>query len=381
MPELENVKQGNAKSKDTVHKYVVTCNINYISNNNRPIVTAMTISKLLFHGKTAVITGAGGGLGRVYAIELSKRGANVVVNDIPPRDSTTSAADSLVKYINENGGKAISSHHDVIDGNEIINDAINAYGKVDILINNAGILRDKSFHKMTKKEWYDVINIHLNGTFELCHSVWPHMQQQNYGRIINVGSGAGLYGNFGQSNYSAAKMGILGLSNTLAIEGSKYNINVNCIVPVAASKMTENIIPSNVLQLLKPEHISPLVTYLSHENCKESGSIYELGAGWYSKVRLQRSLGLSLGNKSHIASAEEIMTRITDISDFTQSSNPTTLAGSLGDMIDATSRPISTSTSNRKDEKILPNQSSGIEFKTDRLFSSTRKVFMENPER
>ena len=199
-------------------------------------------SKLLsFSGRVAVITGGGGGLGEKYAIDLAKRGASVVINDVKESSERVHA---LVKRICSDGGIAKANINSVLDGKQIIDDAINHFGSCDILINNAGILRDKSFHKMTKEEWNSVIDVHLQGTFELCHAgiknynvlddhstsnsyasicfaVWPTLREKQYGRIINIASGAGLYGNFGQANYSAAKMGILGLTNTLAIEGNK----------------------------------------------------------------------------------------------------------------------------------------------------------------
>ena len=335
----------------------------------------MTVSKLLFYGKTAVITGGGGGLGKSYALELSKRGASIVINDVPATVSGHSPGEDLVRYINENGGRAIGSYKDVTQGKDIVEDAIKSFGKIDILINNAGILKDKSFHKLSKSEWYDVLNIHLNGTFEMCHSVWPYMQQEKYGRIINIGSGAGLYGNFGQSNYSSAKMGILGLTNTLAIEGLKYNINVNCVIPVAASKMTESVLPPDLLKLLKPEHISPLVTYLSHDRSKETGGIYELGAGWYSKIRLERSFGVALGGKDTIASPEDIERHIANISDFTQSTRPMSLADSLSEMIEPRVPNHSATTL-----QIETRNSNGV-YKSDRVLQLLEDFFTRDHDK
>lgn len=344
--------------------------------------------KLLFHGKTALISGAGSGLGRVYALELSKRGANIVVNDLPSIDTTIeSPAEKLVKYINSNGGKAILSAHDVIAGETIANDAIKSFGSIDILINNAGILRDKSFHKLSKDDWYKVINIHLHGTFELSHSVWPYMQDKNYGRIINVSSAAGIYGNFGQSNYSAAKMGIIGLTNTLAIEGLKHNIHVNCIIPIAASKMTETVLPTNILERLKPEHISPMVTYLCHEDSKETGGIYELGAGWYSMLRWQRSVGVSLGQDNSVATAEDIQSHIKQICDFKDATYPKTIAGSLGDMLEASTRQSTPIESKKPSSSVPPSadtttvNASNYTFKSDALFGKISALVHANSDR
>jgi 3-hydroxyacyl-CoA dehydrogenase/3a,7a,12a-trihydroxy-5b-cholest-24-enoyl-CoA hydratase len=178
----------------------------------------MSPKLLFFSGKVAVVTGAGGALGKQYALDLASRGATVIVNDIA---ASADRVRAVVKEITAAGGIAKENYSDVLDGKEIILDAVNHFGGCDILINNAGILKDKSFHKMTKEEWKMVLDVHLQGTFELCHAAWPIMREKSYGRIVNIGSGAGLYGNFGQANYSAAKMGILGLTNTLAIEGKK----------------------------------------------------------------------------------------------------------------------------------------------------------------
>lgn len=172
---------------------------------------------------------------------------------------------------------------------------------------------------MTEKEWTDVLDTHLLGTFRICHAVWPHMQQSNYGRIVNVSSNAGLYGNFGQANYSAAKLGILGLSNTLSHEGRKHNIRVNCVIPLAASQMTENVLPPNVLQMLSPDHVAPLVAYLAHETCTVSGEAFEAGGGWFGRVRFQRAAGASLAAS---ASAEDVTNAFNQICDFSSPAYP-----------------------------------------------------------
>lgn len=209
------------------------------------------------------------------------------------------------------------------------------FGSCDILINNAGILRDRSMAKMTKDDWRAVLDVHLEGTFNLCHAAWPVMQQQKYGRIVNIGSGAGLYGNFGQSNYSSAKMGVWGLTNTLAVEGQKYNIKANCVVPVAGSRMTETVLPMELLQLLSPEHVSPIVAYLAHEDSAFTGQCFEVGGGWYSQVRLQRSAGVSLMDPAtqQSASIDDVARSMHLITDFSSSSYPTSPADALRDMM------------------------------------------------
>jgi len=283
---------------------------------------------LSFKGKVCIITGASGGLGRKYALDLAARGASVVVND-----TNTDKVEAVVREIVSTGGVAYGSVHSVLDGSDIVKDTMKQFGNVDVLVNNAGILRDKSFHKMTKHEWREVIDVHLNGTFELCHSVWPIMRDKQHGRIVNIASGAGLYGNFGQANYSASKMGIIGLTNTLAIEGSKYDIRANCVIPIAASQMTENVIPSEYLDLLKPDHVVGIVSYLAHGSSDVNGEAFEVGGGWYSKIRWERSKGISLGTNDTHATAEDVSQNFKSICDFDQSSHPLVLSDSLQAMI------------------------------------------------
>ena len=189
--------------------------------------------------------------------------------------------------------------------------------------------------KITKDDWRAVLDVHLEGTFNLCHAAWPVMQQQKYGRIVNIGSGAGLYGNFGQSNYSSAKMGVWGLTNTLAVEGQKYNIQANCVVPVAGSRMTETVLPMELLQLLSPEHVSPIVAYLAHEDSTFTGQCFEVGGGWYSHVRLQRSAGVSLMDPAtqQPASIDDVARSMHLITDFSSSTYPTSPADALRDMM------------------------------------------------
>eukprot|EP01133_Synstelium_polycarpum_P012503 gene12503-14676_t len=253
-------------------------------------------AELSFKDRVVIVTGAGGGLGRVYALEFAKRGAKVVVNDLGTSGSgegaNAKAADVVVEEIKKAGGQAVANYDSVEDGEKIAQTALNAYGRIDVLINNAGILRDMSFGKMSDNDWDLVYRVHCKGAFKLSRAVWNHMRDNKFGRIIMTSSAAGLYGNFGQANYSAMKLALVGLSNTLAHEGKGRNIHVNAIAPVAASRMTENIMPPEILALMKPEYIVPLVLYLCHESTTETGSIFEVGAGWVSKVRLQRGAGV-----------------------------------------------------------------------------------------
>ena len=282
--------------------------------------------RLSFAGRTAIVTGAGGGLGRAYALDLAKRGCNVVVNDpgrtLEGNGRDKTAAQKVVDEINGGGGKAVANYDNVVDGSaSIVEEAKKAYGgKVDVLVNNAGILRDKSFHKALKRDWDAVIDVHLNGTANMCREIWPHMMEAKQGRIVNIGSGAGLYGNFGQTSYSAAKMGIVGLTNTLAVEGKKHGIGVNVVCPIAASRMTETVgIPKAIMGLLEPEHVVPFVTYLAHADTEATGRLFEVGGGWYSEVKLARSPGKALSSRG-VASAEDIADSFDQITNFGDSS-------------------------------------------------------------
>ena len=346
---------------------------------------------LLFANRTAIITGSGAGIGRQYALELAKRGCNIVVNDI---DKTN--ANSVVKEIVDLGGKAISNCSNVLNSTEIVEQTMNQFGRLDVIINNAGILKDKSFLKMTKNEWKSVIDVHLQGTFEMCHASWPIFQNQNYGRIVNIGSAAGLYGNFGQANYSAAKMGILGLTNTLAKEGERCNIKVNCVVPIADSKMTQSVLPANILHLLDPKHVSPFVTYLAHESVDSTGGIYEVGGGYYTKVRFQRSQGVHLSNNTNNnsndtrepCSAENIRDHFQDISNFdTNVVYPTLPTDILRDIMsfhqsiqpNKQSDKVLSNTTNKDDVKNSNHQSSGMIFDCAVVYESFGRFIVENP--
>ena len=253
-----------------------------------------------FDNQVAIVTGAGNGLGKCHALELARLGAKVVVNDFGgARDGSggsSEAAEQVVAEIQSAGGEAIANGADVSSPEQVdamVKQAMDTWGRIDVLINNAGILRDKSFVKMTQDDWDKVIAVHLTGS-EICtRAVWPIMREQGYGRIVMTTSTSGLYGNFGQANYGAAKMAVAGLMNTLCIEGEKYDIKVNCIAPTAATRMTEDLMPPEVLAMLEPKEITPAVLFLC-SNKAPTHRIVLAGAGCYAMVRLMESEGVYL---------------------------------------------------------------------------------------
>jgi NAD(P)-dependent dehydrogenase (short-subunit alcohol dehydrogenase family) len=272
------------------------------------------MAKIDFTGRVAIVTGAGAGLGRQYALDLGKRGAKVVVNDLGgTRDGTgssDSAANKVVDEIKALGGQAVPNYDNVATvkgGENIVKTAIDAFGKVDILINNAGILRDKSFTKMEEENWDAVMGVHLKGAYCVTKPAFANMRENNYGRIVMTTSGAGLFGNFGQTNYAAAKMGLIGLTNVLKLEGAKNNIKTNVIVPVAASRLTEDVLPPQFFEKMKPDFISPAVLYLCSEQCQDSGMIINATLGYFSRTAIVTGPGAILSDGVKIPEPEEVM--------------------------------------------------------------------------
>lgn len=279
-------------------------------------------NQLRFDGRVVVVTGAGAGLGREYALLFASRGASVVVNDLGSRrdgdGKSRKAADNVVDEIKKNGGKAVANYDSVLDGAKIIKTAIDTFGRVDVVINNAGILKDKSFIKMKDEDWDAIQDVHVKGAYKTTHAAWPYFCKQNYGKVIFTSSNSGLCGNFGQSNYSTAKMGLIGFANSLAIEGANKNICVNVIVPTAASRLTEDVIPPDFFKQLKPELIAPVVFWLSHENCNETGSVIESCLGYARKCRIIRSSGYILRqNLNDIVTPENVQENWAAITDMT----------------------------------------------------------------
>ncbi|MCA3714404.1 SDR family NAD(P)-dependent oxidoreductase [Phenylobacterium sp.] len=277
------------------------------------------MADIRFDGKVAIVTGAGGGLGRQHALELARRGAKVVVNDlggsVDGSGGSSAAAEAVVAEIKAFGGEAIANGGSVTDDAGVANmvkQTMDAWGRIDILVANAGILRDKSFSKMEMSDFEAVMNVHVMGTVKPAKAVWEIMKAQNYGRILVTTSSTGLYGNFGQANYGAAKLALIGFMNTLKLEGQKNNIHVNAISPVAATRMTENLMPAEVLEKLKPEYVTPAVVYLVSEEAP-TGVILTAGAGAFAQARIYETEGVYLGEGG--LSVEEVrdnFARITD---------------------------------------------------------------------
>jgi NAD(P)-dependent dehydrogenase (short-subunit alcohol dehydrogenase family) len=271
-----------------------------------------------FDGRVAVVTGAGGGLGRQHALALAARGAKVVVNDLggtlDGQGGTPLAAQAVVDEIRAAGGVAIANGASVTDAvavQAMMNEAMATWGRVDILVNNAGILRDKSFSKMELDDFRLVMEVHLMGAVNCCKAVWDVMRTQNYGRIVMTTSSSGLYGNFGQANYGAAKMALVGLMQTLSIEGAKNNIRVNCLAPTAATRMTEHLMPEAVLKLLQPESVTPGLLALVAEDAP-TRAILCAGAGAFERAHITLTEGIFVGLPAD--AAEQVAARFDALS-------------------------------------------------------------------
>ena len=279
------------------------------------------MSEIRFDDQVVIVTGAGGGLGRAHALLFASRGAKVVVNDLGGslggEGSDQAAAQRVTDEITAAGGEAVANF-DGVDteegGRAIVQTALDAFGRVDVVINNAGILRDVSFHKMSMAQWDAVLRVHLQGTFYVTHAAWPHLRAQGYGRVVNTSSAAGLYGNFGQANYGAAKLGIVGLTRTLAQEGFKKGIRVNAIAPIAKSRMTETILDAATLAKLEPSWVSPVVAHLASANCDSNGQTYAVGGGYVSRVALVEGAGVIFEGEG--VSPEQIAERWADVEDL-----------------------------------------------------------------
>jgi len=273
-----------------------------------------------FDGKVAIITGAGNGLGRSHALQLAKLGAKVVVNDlggsVDGTGGSSAAAEKVVAEIKAAGGQAVANGSSITDkkGVELlVKQTMDAYGRIDLLVNNAGILRDKSFSKMSLEDFQLIVDVHLMGAVYVTKAVWPIMLEQNYGRIVMVTSGSGLFGNFGQTNYAAAKLGQVGLMNALKQEGRKYNIKVNTLAPIAATRMTESIMPPQALEALKPELVTPAVLFMLSEDAP-TGAIITAGAGFFAAVKTIEAEGMLIPGAVSVDDVAANWDRISDFS-------------------------------------------------------------------
>lgn len=271
-----------------------------------------------FDERVAIVTGAGGGLGRTYALELARRGAKVVVNDLGGAADGTgggnTAAEAVVKEITDAGGTAVPNFDSVATpegGEAIVQTAVDAFGTVDVVVNNAGILRDASFVKLEPSNLQAVLNVHLEGAFYVTQPAFRIMKEKGFGRIVFTSSGAGIFGNFGQTNYGAAKMGLVGLSNVLAVEGAKYNIKSNCIAPVAKTRMTEDLL-GPLADAVLPEQITPMVCYLASEACELTSEVFSCGGGRFAKVFTGLAPGWFAG-KGSTPSVEDVAANLDEI--------------------------------------------------------------------
>ncbi len=289
--------------------------------------------ELRFDGRVAIVTGAGNGLGRSHALLLARRGAKVVINDLGGSHTgggkSSAAADAVVAEIRAGGGEAVANYDSVEDGAAIVQSALDAFGRIDIVVNNAGILRDVSFQKMTADDWDLVYRVHVLGAYRVTAAAWPHLREQKYGRVVFTSSAAGIYGNFGQANYSMAKLGLVGFASTLALEGKKNNVAVNTIAPIAGSRMTETVLPKEMLESLKPEFVSPLVAWLSHESNTDTGGLFEVGGGFMGKLRWERTRGATF-RLGRGFGPEQVKAHWGEITDFARSEHPASVTESMG---------------------------------------------------
>ncbi|MGE2732070.1 SDR family oxidoreductase [Mycolicibacterium vaccae] len=277
--------------------------------------------------RVIVVTGAGGGLGREYALTLAREGASVVVNDLGgARDGTGSGstmADEVVKEIKDAGGRAVANYDSVAEpegAENIIKTAVDEFGKVDGVVSNAGILRDGTFHKMSYENWDAVLKVHLYGGYNVIRAAWPHFRENGFGRVVVATSTSGLFGNFGQANYGAAKLGLVGMINTLAQEGAKYDIKANAVAPIAATRMTQDILPPEVFEKLTPEYVAPIVGYLCTEELPETASVFIVGGGKVQRVALFQNEGVTF---TEVPSVDDVAAKWGEITDLSAAERAT----------------------------------------------------------
>jgi len=287
---------------------------------------------LRFDGQVALVTGAGRGLGRAHAMLLAARGAKVMINDLGTHGDGTgtdvSPAQQVVDEIRAAGGEAVTNGDSVVDGGRLVQAALDHFGRIDIVVNNAGFLRDVAFHKMTAADWDDLYQVHLLGAFRILHAAWPHLRAQGYGRVVNTSSAAGIYGNFGQVNYGCFKLALHGMTQPLAVEGRAKNIHVNSIAPAADSRLTRTVMTPEQLAPMGADLVSPLVAWLCHGSCVETGGLFEVGGGFITKLRWERTEGATLDLRGADA-VEKVAAAWDRITDFSRSEHPAGFAEAM----------------------------------------------------
>jgi NAD(P)-dependent dehydrogenase (short-subunit alcohol dehydrogenase family) len=277
-----------------------------------------------FDNRVAIVTGAGNGLGRSHALLLASRGAKVVVNDpggaVDGKGGNHAAADKVVDEIKAAGGVAVPNYDSVAEARSaanIVKTAVDSFGTVDIVVNNAGVLRDKTFHNMTTDDFDFVVKVHFLGTAYVTHAAWPILRAKAYGRVVVTSSNSGIYGTFGQSNYGGAKLAVVGFMNALRLEGQKYNIMINALAPIAATRMTGDVMPAPVLEKLNPQFVSPMVAYLCSEQCQRTGDIWSAGGGTFARIEYREAEGLKIGGRA--PTIEDVADNIDKIADVSAS--------------------------------------------------------------
>lgn len=284
---------------------------------------------LRFDDRVVIVTGAGQGLGRSHALDFARRGAKVVINDLGGAakggGGDVSVAQHVVDEITAIGGEAVANTDSVEDGSKIVQTAMDHFGRIDVVVNNAGILRDASFAKMSEADWDIIYRVHLLGSMRVTQAAWPHMRAAGFGRVIMTTSVAGIYGNFGQANYSAMKLGLVGLGKTLAIEGAAKNILVNAVAPTAGSRLTATALPQEVVDVLKPEYVTPTVVLLCHEDSTVNGRLFEVGGGWVCETRWEQTEGVFFENDF---TADELQTHWNEATSFAHSRHATSVGES-----------------------------------------------------
>ncbi len=285
-------------------------------------------------GQVVLVTGANRGIGRGYALFLADLGATVIINSTGRDDSGA----ALAKSINADGGKALDLPIDACEGERVVRETLEKAGGLHAIVHNAGIVRDKAFHKLSPEDWETVYRVNLESAFALCHAAWPHFRAQEFGRVVLTSSASGLYGNFGQANYGAAKAGLIGLCRTLAIEGRRYNIMTNCLAPIGLSDMNRAHVREDRKPRIDPKRVAPLVAWLCHAQCEENGSLFEAAAGNFKKVRWERNAGLRFADE-HEITLQDIADNWDSLTDFGSVEHPRDIGEAVDSLMGDAKQP------------------------------------------